>query len=64
MWQNIVERSRAQMTVWRVRIACWIIKAVDTHSKYVILIVFPQQQWLHESASCYVYAFIVCLVRM
>ena len=33
-----------------VRVACWIIKATDTHSEYVI-IVFPHQQWLHERAS-------------
>ena len=26
-------------------------KATQAHSEYVILIVFPLQQWLHESAS-------------
>jgi len=31
--------------------ACWIIKAVDTHSEYVILIAFQRQQLLHERAS-------------
>jgi len=25
----------------RMRFACWIIKAADTHSKYVILIAVP-----------------------
>jgi hypothetical protein len=36
------------------RIACWIPKATDTHSEYVILIVFPMQQWLHEHClSCF-----------
>jgi len=33
MWKNIVERGRAQMTIWRMRIACWIPKATNTHSK-------------------------------
>jgi hypothetical protein len=33
------------------RIACWITKATNTHPKYVILIAFPQQQWLHEHSS-------------
>ena len=51
MWKNIVEPGRPQMTIWRVRIACWIPKATDTHSEYVILLVFPLQQWLHERAS-------------
>jgi hypothetical protein len=50
MWKNIVERGRPQMTIWRVRIACWILKATDTHSQYVILIYFPLQQWLRERA--------------
>jgi hypothetical protein len=33
------------------RFACWITRATDTHSQYVILIAFPRQQWLHERAS-------------
>jgi len=32
--------------IWRLRIACWIPKATNTHSQYVILIAFPLQQWL------------------
>ena len=39
------------MTVWRMRIACWITMAIDTHSEYVINITFPKQQWLYERAS-------------
>ena len=35
----------------RMRFACRITKATDTHSGYVILIAFPQQQCLHESTS-------------
>jgi hypothetical protein len=33
------------------RIACWIMKATNTHSYYVILIAFPRHQWLRERAS-------------
>jgi hypothetical protein len=51
MWKNTVDRGRLQMTTWRMRIACWIPKATNTHSEYVILIVSPLQQWLHEGAS-------------
>ena len=47
MWKNLVERGRTQMAIWRMRIACWIPKATNTHSEYVILITFPLQQWLH-----------------
>jgi hypothetical protein len=38
MWKNIVEWGRPQMAVWRMYIACWIPKATNTHSEYVILI--------------------------
>ena len=41
IWKNIVERGRLQMTIWRMRIACWTTKATNTHSGYEILIAFP-----------------------
>ena len=52
MWKNIVERGRPQMTVWCIRFTCWIPKATNTHSEYVIrMLFFSLQQWLHERAS-------------
>jgi len=53
MWKNTVDPDRRQMTIWRMRIACWITKATNTHthSQYVILTAFPRQQWLRERAS-------------
>jgi hypothetical protein len=36
--------------ILRMRFACWITKATDTHSEYVILIAFEMQQWLRERA--------------
>jgi len=50
------------MTIWRMRIACWIPKATDTHSEYVIFIALPLQQWLHERASMLRYTYIVVLL--
>jgi len=43
MWKHIVEPGRPQMTIWRMRIACWIPKATNTntHTQYAILITFP-----------------------
>ena len=35
----------------RMRFVCWITKATDTHSEYVIIITFSWQQWLLERAS-------------
>jgi hypothetical protein len=53
MWENIVEPGRQQLAIWRMRIACWIPKATNTLSEYVILIGFPLQQWLHERVLPY-----------
>jgi hypothetical protein len=45
------------MTIWRVWIACWKPKASNTHSEYVLLIVFPLQQWLDELALMVPYTY-------
>ena len=37
MWKNIVERGMPQMTIWRMRIACWIPKATNTYTHFVQL---------------------------
>jgi len=49
--QSTVGQPTDNNNTRRMRTACWITKATDTHSEYVILIVFRLQQWLHESAS-------------
>jgi hypothetical protein len=46
--EKYCRRGRPHMTIGRMRIACWITKATDTHSEYVILFAFPLQRWLHE----------------
>jgi hypothetical protein len=63
MWKNTAEPDRPQMTMWRMRIACWIPKATNTHSDYVIFIAVLLQQWLYESASLLRHTYIACLVR-
>jgi len=51
MWKNIAKPNRPQMTIWRMRVACWITKATNTHSEYVILIAFPQQKLSFRTSS-------------
>jgi hypothetical protein len=46
----------------RMRFACWITKATDTHSEYVVFTAFPRQQWLRERASMLRCAYIARLV--
>jgi hypothetical protein len=56
IWGNMVETDRqagrSQMVIWRMRIACWLTKATDTHSEYVILIALPLQEKLR--VQCYI----------
>jgi len=42
--KNTVERGGAQMTIWRVRIACCIPEATNIRSEYVVLIAISLQQ--------------------
>jgi hypothetical protein len=61
MWKNIVQPLRPQMTIWRMRIACWIPKATNTDLGIAILIAFPLQQWSHENASLFIRSWPACL---
>ena len=62
MLQNIVELYRPQLAIWRMRIACWIIMATNTHWEYVMLIASTLQQGLYGDApQCLRYTNIVLL---
>ena len=67
LWDNVKTFGRARQTtddniIRRMRIACWINKATDRHSEYVIFIAFPRQQWLDKSVpESYDYTYISCL---
>ena len=45
----------------RMRFACWVSKDTDKHTVYMILIAYPQQQWLQEWVSVLRYTYIVNL---
>jgi len=68
MWDSTVESERPQMTVWHMRIACWILTATNTHSEYVILIAFHCKNGCMNTPHFYVIRiwhvlFILILVR-
>ena len=63
MWKNIVEPDRSQISKWRMHIACWIPKAKNAHSGYVIVNSSLMQGWLHESASFLSYMYIACFLK-
>jgi hypothetical protein len=41
MLKNMLAPDKPRMTIQRMRTGCWIHKAIDTYSEYVILIAFP-----------------------
>jgi hypothetical protein len=53
MWKNVIESDKAQMAIWRVRVACWITKATYAHSQYLILI-FQLNSGYANAPQCYV----------
>jgi len=58
--ENSIEPHMPQVTIWGVRIACWIPRATNTHTSCVILIAFALQ---HERISVLRYTCIACLVH-
>jgi len=50
------------MTIWGTHSACWIPKATNSHTVYVILIAFQLQKWLHDCTSILHYWYTACLV--
>ena len=52
--ENIVERGRTQITIWRFRVAFWIPKATDTLSEYVRLSVSHCNSGYANALHCYV----------
>jgi len=51
MWKNVLAPDRPLLTTWRMRFACCITRATNTHSECVILIAFPLQRWFHERTA-------------
>ena len=56
LWDDVKKYGTARQAtdyniIQRMRFACWIPKATNKHSEYVILTAFTRQQWLHESAT-------------
>ena len=55
VWTNIVEPDRPQMTIRRMRVACWIPKATNTHPEYVITRCFSTATMVVRTRlKCYV----------
>jgi hypothetical protein len=58
-----VRRATDDNIIRRMRFACRMTKAAQTHD-YVILSAFPRQQWLRERASMLRYTYPSCLLQL
>ena len=54
MWKNVVEQDTPQMTTWHMQIACWMPKATNKHTGYIILIVFHCSDDDMNEHQCYI----------
>jgi hypothetical protein len=61
MCKNIAQPGRSQMKILRMRIVCWIPKATNSHSQYVLINDFPLQKFVHDCASILRYTYITSL---
>ena len=61
MWKSVIDPYRSQITIFLMRLACWISKATDIHSEYVLIIVFHLQKWFRERVSILRYAYTASL---
>jgi hypothetical protein len=63
----IVERGRPQMTMWRMRVACWIPKATNSYSECVMFISFSTATMIPRMRpQCYVTRIlpVLCSVKL
>jgi hypothetical protein len=49
--------------IWRMRFVCWITKATDIHSEYIIIIAFSTATMVSERASVLRYTYIASVVN-
>jgi len=64
MRKNTVEPDRPQMTIWRMCFACWVIKATNTHSGYLLLVLFYGNNGFVSDLPCYDNTHIACLFTL
>ena len=67
LWDNVEKYGRARQTtdesiIRRMRFVCWISKAKNTLSEYVLLL-FHGSSGYANAPQCYFYAYIVLLLR-
>jgi hypothetical protein len=59
---DTARRDTDDIIIRRLRFACWVTKAINTNSEYVILTALPRKQCLRERASMLRNTYIICII--
>jgi len=51
------------MTIWCMRIACWIPKSTKTHAEYVTVIDGPLQHWVSRAPEFFILHTLTVVLR-
>jgi hypothetical protein len=60
LWENMAEPDKPQITIWRMRVACRMTKAINAHSELVIRIAFSSPKIVTRTRP-YVTLYVYCL---
>ena len=62
MWKSILQPDGPQMTIWHMRITCWMTNTTNPHSEHVILTAFPTTTMVARRSLMLRYTYIACRV--
>ena len=63
MWKNNVEPDRPRKTIRNIRIACWVPKATNMHSIYVIVVALHGNDGFMNAPNYYVICTLSALLK-
>jgi len=63
MWKNIVQQETHRWKYGTCTYHAGYLRLQNAHTRCIILIAFPLQQWLHERTSMLRDTYIACLVK-
>jgi hypothetical protein len=64
MWKIIVQRDMPQLTIWRMRIACFIAKAKNTYSDTVLQVILIMFKYVEHSTYFSMVFYFILLIYL
>jgi hypothetical protein len=60
----MIQPDTGDNTMWRMRIACWITKTTDSHSEYIMDIVFYGKNSCTNEPQCHVISPVPLVIQL